>query len=175
MLRQFSRRLTRTILRRTEGRPLLDGAVGGFVATVSMSVFREPVSRSLPPTSSFLSRVTGDDPGDHPIAAYLLHFLYGMGAGTVFGMASGRAPPRLTDSMRAHLTFGAGYGVLLSVIGRRIVLPVVANLDLNPDEATIFDAGHLVFGLALGAWVGSRETSEGRRLRESFEQTHSEQ
>ena len=173
MLLHLARRLASVVLRRTEGRPLLDGAVGGFVATVSMSVFREPVSRSLPPTSSFLSTLTGDEPGDHPVAAYLLHFLYGVGAGTVFGTALGRAPSRITDSLRAHLVLGAAYGVLLSVFGRRFVLPVVARLDLDPDEATIFDAGHLVFGLALGSWLGSRETSEGRELRGSFEQTQS--
>ena len=175
MLPQSARRLASAVLRRTEGRPPLNGAVGGAVATVSMSVFREPVSRSLPPTSSFLSSVTGDDPGDHPVAAYLLHFLYGASAGTVFGALSGHAPSRLTDSMRAHLAFGAAYGVLLSVFGRWFVLPALTKLDLDPDEATVFDAGHLVFGLALGAWVGSRETSEGRRLEDSFEESHAEQ
>ena len=174
MLRQHLRRLTSPVLRRTKGRPTLDGAVGGLVATVSMSVFREPVSRSLPPTSSFLSSVTGDDPGDHPAAAYLLHLLYGTGAGAVFGTSLARAPARITDSLRANICLGAAYGVLLSVFGRRFVLPVVANLNLDSDEAVIFDAGHLVFGLALGAWLGSRETPEGRNLRGSFEQTGSQ-
>lgn len=169
MFRQLARRLTRAVLRRTEGHPLLNGVVGGSVATVSMSVFREPVTRSLPPTASFLSRVTGDEPGDHPLAAYLLHLCYGMGAGAVFGAASARAPARLRDSMRAHLSLGAAYGVALSVFGRRVVLPVLTNLDLDDDEAAMFDAGHLVFGLALGSWVASRETPEGRRLRDSFE------
>ncbi len=171
---QLARRLTRAVLRRTEGRPLLNGVVGGAVATVSMSVFREPVSRSLPPTSSFLSSVTGDEPGDHPLAAYLLHLCYGMGAGGAFGVASGYVPARLQNSLRARLGLGAAYGFLLSVFGRRVVLPALAGLDLDPDEAAIFDAGHLVFGLALGAWVASRETSEGRALQESFEETQSQ-
>ena len=140
-----------------------------------MSVFREPVSRSLPPTSAFVSSVTGDEPDDHPVAAYLLHLLYGTSAGVAFGTATARAPPRVTNSLRAHLALGAAYGALLSVFGRLFVLPTLANLKLDPDEATIFDAGHLVFGLALGAWVGSRDTSEGRRLRGSFEQTRSQQ
>ena len=175
MFRQLARRLARGVLKRTEGRPLLNGIVGGSVATVSMSVFREPVARSLPPTASFLSRVTGDDPGDHSFMAYLLHLCYGMGAGAVFGVASGHAPARLRDSLRAHLSLGAAYGLALSVFGRWVVLPVLTKLDLNDDEAALFDAGHLVYGLALGAWVASRETSEGQRLEDSFEQSHAEQ
>lgn len=169
MLRALARRLTGAVLRRTRGHPLFDGTVGGLVATVSMSVFREPVSRSLPPTSAFLSSVTGDDPGDHPVAAYLLHFLYGASAGTAFGVALDHAPARVTDSLRAHLGLGAAYGVVLSAFGRRVVLPAVARLDLDDDEAVVFDAGHLVYGLALGAWLGSRETPEGQRLHDSFE------
>lgn len=174
MFRQLARRLTSAVLRRTEGHPLLNGVVGGAVATASMSVFREPVTRSLPPTASFLSRVTGDDPGDHRLAAYLLHLCYGMSAGGIFGVASAHGPIRLRDSLRAHLASGGAYGLFLSVFGRRVVLPALTKLDLDPDEATMFDVGHLVFGLALGAWFASRETSEGRRLQDAFEQSHSE-
>jgi hypothetical protein len=171
MIRDSFRRLSRRIGRAIERRPWLGGATGGFVATVSMSAFREPVSRSLPPTSGFCARVTGDDPGDHPVAAYLLHLLYGVGAGTVFGPLVARTPSRVTGSVKGNIALGAVYGALLSVVGRRFVLPAVAGVELDPEEAAIFDAGHLVYGLALGAWVGTRETPRGRQIRDAFERT----
>ena len=29
-------------------------------------------------------------------------------------------------------------------------------MDLATDESAVFHAGHLIYGLALGAWLGSR-------------------
>jgi hypothetical protein len=36
------------------------------------------------------------------------------------------------------------------------MLQWLLDMDLDTDEPAVFHAGHLIDGLALGAWVGSR-------------------
>lgn len=38
----------------------------------------------------------------------------------------------------------------------RVVLRHVLGMDLETDESAIFHTGHLSYGFALGAWIGSR-------------------
>ena len=54
------------------------------------------------------------------------------------------------------LVVGGVYGLALSVFGERVMLQWFLGMDLDTDESAVFHAGHLVYGLALGAWVGSR-------------------
>ena len=44
----------------------------------------------------------------------------------------------------------------LSAIGSQIMLGRLLDTRLEADELTLFHAGNLVYGIALGAWVGSR-------------------
>jgi len=42
------------------------------------------------------------------------------------------------------------------------VLERVLDMDPAADERLVFHAGHLVYGLGLGTWFGSRTSDEGR-------------
>jgi len=146
-------------------RRLRRGIEGGALATAVMTVYRLPVTRSLPPTAEFIAKyVTEDDPDDHPVAALILHLAYGVGAGAAFAgifssrkavgvEAEGHGPP----SPRGEITlsvFGLLYGLALSAFGERIVLD--AFLDVDPDDRFAFHVSHVLYGITLGAWIGTR-------------------
>jgi hypothetical protein len=58
------------------------GLLGGLVATVTMTIFRMPISESPPPTADLWAQyVGGGEPGDHALVGLLLHLAYGTAAG----------------------------------------------------------------------------------------------
>ncbi|ARS89664.1 DUF6789 family protein [Natrarchaeobaculum aegyptiacum] len=136
----------------------LRGLQAGFVATIVMTAFRLPIMRSLPPSANFWSQyVAGGDPGDHPLAGLFLHLVYGTQAGAVFGaLFALQDAERSIEPEQRGLVWGAVYGMGLSAFGSQIMLKEVLDVRLDADELALFHAGHLVYGLALGAWVGSR-------------------
>lgn len=140
------------------------GAEGGAVATLVMTAHRLPVTRSLPPTAEFWSQfVSGDDPYDHPLIALALHALYGVLAGVGFALlASSRDPVRGESGVGppspagevSMTVWGLVYGLVLSAFGETVVLRAV--LDVDPDDRFAFHVGHVLYGITLGAWVGTR-------------------
>jgi hypothetical protein len=149
---------------------LAEGAKAGLVATLTMTAYRLPISRSLPPTAQFWAKfVSGGDPDDHPVAAIALHLLYGVGGGTAFGAITplGSERPSSDDSRETArieavgLLWGVLYSAALSVFGERVVLGRLLGMDLDADESLVFHAGHLVYGLTLGTMYGSRSSDEG--------------
>ena len=137
------------------------GLVGGLLATVVMTLYRAPVAASLPPTAAFWARfVAGGDPEDHPRPALLLHLGYGAGGGALFGLlfrATGADERSALPREATGVSLGTLYGAVLSVVGSRVVLRRLLAMDLDIVEAVVFHAGHLVYGLTLGTWVGTRE------------------
>ena len=139
-----------------ERHPLRTGAVGGLFATFVMTVFREPTARALPPTAVFLSRYRGGDPEEYPATSLALHVLYGIGGGVGFGLAFESIVVDADEPETVGLVAGVIHATVLSAFGERVVLDHLLDMDLSTDERAIFHAGHVVYGLALGAWVGSR-------------------
>lgn len=136
----------------------LRGLQAGFVATIVMTAFRLPIMRSLPPSANFWAQyVSGGDPDDHPLAGLFLHLVYGTQAGAVFGaLFALQDAERSIEPEQRGLVWGAVYGMGLSAFGSQVMLQEVLDVRLEADELALFHAGHLVYGLALGAWVGSR-------------------
>ncbi|WP_306054478.1 DUF6789 family protein [Natronococcus wangiae] len=134
------------------------GLQAGFVATLIMTAFRLPILRSLPPSANFWARyVTGGDPEDHPIAGLLLHFAYGMQSGAIFGALFALFDAdRSIEPEQRGLVWGSVFGMALSAFGSQVMLKELLDIRLEADELALFHAGHLVYGLSLGAWVGSR-------------------
>ncbi|RQG97430.1 DUF6789 family protein [Natrarchaeobius oligotrophus] len=134
------------------------GLQAGFVATLIMTAFRLPILRSLPPSANFWAQyVSGGDPENHPIAGLVLHFVYGMQAGAVFGgLFALQDAERSIEAEQRGLVWGTVYGMALSAFGSQFMLKELLDIRLESDELALFHAGHLVYGLALGAWVGSR-------------------
>lgn len=137
------------------------GLQAGFVATLIMTAFRLPIMRSLPPSANFWARyVTGGDPNDHSVAGLVLHLVYGTSAGAVFGgLFALFSAERSIEPEQRGIVWGAVYGMCLSAFGSQVLLEELLDIRLEADELALFHAAHLVYGVALGAWVGSR--SEG--------------
>lgn len=142
-------------------RGMIQGIVGGLVATVLMTLYRFPLFRALPPTAEFWAMyIAGGEPEEYPGAGLVLHFLYGSAAGGLFGIGFSLLDFRSERSRRLGaigLTFG--YGLLLSVFGTRVVFRRLLDEELEPDEAAVFHVGHVIYGLTLGTWLSSRERS----------------
>lgn len=132
------------------------GLVGGLFATLVMTVFRAPTARSLPPTAEFLQQYLGGGPGDYRVASLLLHALYGMAGGLFFAPSFVLVVGETDEPETAGLVLGAIYGLVLSFVGERVVLGRLLGKNLDTDESAVFHAGHLVYGLTLGVWTGSR-------------------
>lgn len=142
-------------------RQLWLGVKAGSIATIVMTAFRMPISHSPPPTANFWATyVAGGEPADHTTVGLFLHLGYGTAAGALFSLLS---PVRSTgstvgDESRAVLR-GLAYGLVLSAFGERFVLGGLLGEDLDPDERFVFHLSHVVYGLTLGAWHGSKARS----------------
>lgn len=134
------------------------GLQAGLVATVIMTAFRLPIVRSLPPSAKFWAEyVAGGTADDHPVAGVLLHLGYGTVAGAVFGgLFSLLGAERALEAEQRGLLWGSVYGLCLSAFGSEVLLDALLDVTLEADELALFHAAHLVYGLSLGAWVGSR-------------------
>ena len=146
---------------------LANGAIGGFLGTVTMTVYRLPIARSLPPTEEFWTRYgLGDEQTESPVVALVLHLAYGTGAGAVFGplfarMASGEESDAAREATSTVLS--ALYGIALSVFGHHVLLGRMLSMDLDADEVLVFYLSHIIYGLTLGTWVGSRTEERPHR------------
>ncbi|GEM_PF-248893 len=134
------------------------GLQAGFVATLIMTAFRLPLMRSLPPSANFWAQyVSGGDPEEHPIAGLILHLAYGIQAGALFGgLFALQDAERSIEPEQRGIIWGMIYGMALSAFGSQVMLKELLEIRLENDELALFHAGHLVYGLSLGAWVGSR-------------------
>jgi hypothetical protein len=148
----------------TAGRPLSRfvrrvalGCSGGLIATLVMTAFRIPTSRSLPPTAYFWAKFFGGGSAeDHPLAGLVLHLVYGAGGGVAFAvLAPGREGSEATAEF-VDAVLGTVYGVALSAFGIRVVLGRLLGMELPADERLVFHLSHVVYGLTLGTWLGSR-------------------
>lgn len=149
-------------------RRLRRGLEGGALGTLVMTAYRLPVTRSLPPTAAFWAKfVGGGRPEEYPAVALVLHFVYGIAAGGALAAAlpshhavvgatgTGTPSPRDEVSLTA---VGLLYGLVLSVFGERVVLKRVLGVD--PDDRFAFHVGHVLYGITLGAWLGTRTREE---------------
>jgi hypothetical protein len=144
------------------------GLEGGVLGTAVMTVYRLPVTRSLPPSAEFWATFVGDgEPEEYPIIALVLHVVYGAVAGAVFAAilphhdptvdVSGSGPPSPRGEISTTV-YGLLYGLALSFAGDRFVLGWL--LDVDPDDRFAFHVGHVLYGITLGAWIGTRTRPE---------------
>lgn len=140
-------------------RSFVRGAKGGLIATAVMTAYRAPVFRALPPTAEFWATYIGDEGAKaYPLKGLVLHFLYGAAAGSAFGPAFETLDRNVRfDRDVTALVTGLLYGLVLSVVGTRVIFRYVLETDLAEDEWLVFHVGHVVYGLTLGTWLGSQE------------------
>lgn len=133
---------------------LLNGLVGGFVATIVMTVFMMALGDdSPPPTALFWSKYVGDgDPDEYMMQGMALHLLYGIIAGVVFVVAV----PLLglsIGSMTTAVLYGLAYGVVLFIGAAVFWMNIVLDLDPEMPMVAMFLLFHLIYGAVLGVWL----------------------
>ena len=138
-------------------RSLIRAVQGGLFATFVMTAFRLPILRSLPPSANFWAKYVGSGhPEEYTGMGVVLHVLYGVSFGALFGLLYPRMNLPRSATETEGVVWGAAFGLALSAFGERVMLKRMLDMDLEADAETIFHASHAVYGIALGAWVGSR-------------------
>ena len=135
---------------------LLSGLVGGLLATIVMTMFMMTLGDdSPPPTAQLWAKYVGDGPAEeYMMPGMALHMMYGIGAGVAFVLVV----PALGFGLETLLTavaFGAAYGIVLTVVGMVLWMRVVLAMEPDPKMMGMFTVFHLVYGVVLGAIVGS--------------------
>lgn len=135
---------------------LISGLVGGFVATIVMTIFMMTLGDdSPPPTALFWSKYVGDgDPDQYMMEGMVLHFIYGIIAGGVFAIVASVLGFVSVATVGAAVLWGLAYGVVLFVFAAAFWMMMVLGMSPDMKMAGMFLFFHLVYGLVLGAWVG---------------------
>jgi len=149
---------------------ILDGAIGGGIATVGMSalmlVAREAgLMGEQPPekiTAAALDAVGIEDPDEatQDVLASLLHFGFGIGTGALFAVLHRRLPFRVPAAVH-----GVVFGSLVWALSYQGWIPVLgimppASRD-RPDRPRVMLIAHWVYGAILGAIVARRDDRVG--------------
>jgi len=133
---------------------VLNGLVGGLIATIVMTVFMMTLGDdSPPPTALFWSKYVGDgEPDEYMMQGMVLHMLYGIIAGLVFvvvvpliGISIG--------SMTTAVLFGLAYGFVLFLGAAAFWMNVVLDIDAEMPMVAMFLLFHLIYGGVLGVWL----------------------
>lgn len=135
---------------------LISGLVGGFVATIVMTIFMMTLGDdSPPPTALFWSKYVGDgDPDQYMMQGMVLHFIYGIIAGGVFAIVASVLGFVSVATVGAAVLWGLAYGVVLFMFAAAFWMMMVLGMSPDMKMAGMFLVFHLVYGLVLGAWVG---------------------
>ncbi len=132
---------------------VVNGLLGGFVATVAMTVLMMALGDdSPPPTAIFWSKYVGNaGPDSYMMQGMVLHFLYGIAGGGVLAVLLTVAG---VTGLLPAVGAGLGYGFVLFVFAAGFWMNVVLDMDAGPKEAGMFLFFHLVYGGVLGAIIG---------------------
>ena len=159
--------------------PSLQGAVGGLIATVPMTVLMEMWHRRLPMRERYplpprqitlrAARQAGVAPflsdGVRKALTLGAHFGFGSSAGTLYGAACGHAVP-------AGPKTGALYGLIVwagSYLGLLPALGLLRPATRHPRRRNaLMIVAHFVWGLTLGCFTQWMQSAERR----PWNQTH---
>jgi len=134
---------------------ILNGLVGGALATLVMTMFMMALGDdSPPPTALFWSKYVEDgDPDDFMMQGMGLHFVYGIGAGGLLAATLVGVGVDVTDTTIA-VGAGLGYGFVLFVVAAMFWMNVMLDVDPEPADIGQFLLFHLIYGAVLGAVLG---------------------
>ncbi len=127
----------------------------GLVATILMTaVMMAMGDGGPPPTADLVAKLRGGASEEHAMPGMVLHVLYGVGAGAAFAVG---APLLGVDLGSLGIAIGAGavYGVALAIGGMVFWMRLVLGMDPDRRTMSTFGTVHVVYGVALGAFVGS--------------------
>jgi hypothetical protein len=135
---------------------LTAGLAGGLVATIVMTIVMMVMGDGgPPPTARLVARFAGGEPEEYAMPGMVLHVLYGIGAGVVFAL--GVPALNIIDLGSIGLAAAAGfvYGLVLMIGGMVFWMRMVIGLEPDGDMMRMFGTVHVVYGVVLGAFIGT--------------------
>lgn len=136
---------------------LVSGLIGGLIATIVMTVFMMMLGDdSPPPTALFWSKYIGSgSPDEHMMPGIILHLLYGTIAGGVFALLVPLIGFVSVASIGTAILWGLIYAVGLFIAAAVFWMKIILQLEADMQMAGMFLVFHLIYGLVLGAWIGT--------------------
>lgn len=138
---------------------LLAGLVGGLIATIVMTaVMMVMGDGGPPPTAQLLAKFVDGDPEDYAMPGMALHLVYGIVAGVVLAGIVVLGDPMVgveLGSIAVATALGLAYGIALMVVGMGFWMRLVIGMEPDRDAMVTFAVVHVVYGLVLGAFLGS--------------------
>lgn len=134
---------------------LTAGLVGGFVATIAMTIVMKMMGDGgPPPTASLVAKFAGGAPEDYAMPGMLLHLLYGIVAGGVFAIGVPLVGLSL-GSLGTAVGLGIAYGIVLMLVGMVLWMRMVIGMEPDRSMMMTFATVHVVYGITLGAFLGA--------------------
>jgi len=134
---------------------VLAGLAGGLIATILMTVVMMVMGDGgPPPTAMLVAKFAGGEPADYEMPGMALHMLYGIVAGAVLAVGAPLAGLGFS-SMAVAVGIGLVYGVVLLIVGMAFWMKAVIGADADRDTMMTFVVVHLVYGIVLGAFLGT--------------------
>lgn len=134
---------------------ILAGLAGGLIATIVMTaVMMVMGDGGPPPTASLVAKVAGGDPEDYAMPGMVLHLVYGIVAGLALALVVPLAGFGF-GSILVATGLGLVYGVVLMIVGMGFWMRLVIGMDPDKDMMITFGVVHVVYGLLLGAFLGT--------------------
>lgn len=134
---------------------VIAGLAGGLVATIVMTALMMVMGDGgPPPTAALVAKFAGGEPADHAMPGMVLHLIYGILAGAVFAVG---VPLVGLDfgSMAVAIGLGILYGIVLMIGGMVFWMRTVIGMEPDRDTVVTFGTVHLVYGIVLGAFLGT--------------------
>lgn len=115
----------------------LAGAMGGIVFGMMMAMMGR---------MSMIAMLVGSE---SIAVGWLVHLAISMSAGAAFVLVLGKRLDRISRALGA----GAGYGMALWVVGAQVLMPARLHMPIFQFSTMAWQslAGHLMFGMVLGA------------------------
>ncbi len=135
---------------------LLSGLVGGFVATIVMTILMMALGGdSPPPTAAFWSKYVGDgEPTDFMMQGMILHLFYGSIAGAIFAKVIPLIGFITVSTVVSAALWGLLYGFILFLFAAMFWMKIVLKMDADREAVGMFLLFHLVYGAVPGTWIG---------------------
>lgn len=128
------------------------GLVGGFVATIVMTLLMAPMMRGGGPNllSMMGAKATGGDPASKQamMAGMVSHLIYGTVMGAIFALGASFL------MVMNPLVTGILFGLLLFIIAAVVVMPLSGAKMPGPMAAAFFVV-HLIYGAILASVAAS--------------------
>ena len=135
---------------------IVTGTIAGLVATIVMTVFMIGLGDDgPPPTATLWAKYVGSrGPEAYMMQGMLLHFLYGIGAGSAFAAVGDLLNLGFgADQVALTVIAALVYGLILMVVGAIFWMKIVLAMQPDRETAIMFGLFHVIYGIFLGLGV----------------------